>query len=218
MNINLSLWQKMSKPVDNLIVQASRIDGTDDDWQPFPIGMQYSYMYNFHRGDEIQIGEHNSTVLCCIERDTDARRRPGIQGGINRKRILENLEKNGIYNQSFGHIEYFGILPQYKFVISPEGNGFDCHRHYEALIAGCIPIMEHNSAIEEKYKGCPVLYTTDYSEITEEYLLSKYEEMINKTYDFSALFISYYPSDIQEYIKECGNVWTNRFTNESFYK
>jgi len=41
--MKLSDWQKMSKPVDDLIVQASRKDGSDE-WQPFPIGMQYSYI------------------------------------------------------------------------------------------------------------------------------------------------------------------------------
>jgi len=121
-------------------------------------------------------------------------------------------------NQSFNHTEYFGLLPQYKFVISPEGNGVDCHRHYEALIAGCIPIMEYNPFIERKYKGCPILFTKDFSEITEEYLLAKYEEMVNQTYDFSCLFLSNYPPDIQSEIKDCGNYWTYKFTNELFYK
>ena len=208
-------WQNTSKPIDDLIVQASRTDGSDDGWQPFPIGMQYSYMHNFHRGDEIQIGKHENTVLCCIIKDTDRRRRPQ---GINREIIVNNLEKNGIINRTLGHIEYFGTLPQYKFVISPEGNGLDCHRHYEALIAGCIPIMEYNPAIEEKYKGCPVLYTTDYSEITESYLLDKYAEMVDAVYDFSPLFLMNYSLEMQSEIKESGNYWTNRFTNRVFYK
>jgi len=214
MKYSLRDWQKTSKPIDDLIVQASRIDGSDDGWQPFPIGMQYNYMHNFHRGDEIQIGAHENTVLCCMEVTTDRRRRPH---GINRELIAKNLEKSGIENRALSHIEYFGMLPQYKFVISPEGNGLDCHRHYEAFFAGSIPIMEYNPLIEEKYKGCPVLYTTDYSEITESYLLDKYAEMVDKVYDFSALNLSYYSPETQVYIKECGNYWTNRFTNRSFY-
>jgi hypothetical protein len=103
-------------------------------------------------------------------------------------------------------------------VISPEGNGIDCHRHYEALIAGCIPIIEYHPAIQEKYKGCPVLYTKDYSEITEEYLLGKYAEIWGKKYDFSALFLSHYSLEMQMYIKRCGNYWTERLTNEPYYK
>ena len=116
-------------------------------------------------------------------------------------------EKNGIQNNELHHEFYFTFLPSYKFVISPEGNGIDCHRHYEALLAGCIPIVEHNPLIEEKYKGCPILYTTDYSEITEEYLQQKYQEMLHTEYDFSRLFLSFYSDEEQKLIKQCGNYW-----------
>jgi len=207
-------WQKKSKNINNLIVQASVINGSDT-WQPFPIGMQYSYMDNYSKGDSIQIGDHNKTVLCCISIATDSRRRPT---GINRQSIMNNLINNHIHNEWLPPSDYFDKLPDYKFVISPEGNGIDCHRHYEALIAGCIPIIEYNSMTEEKYAGCPILYTNDYSEITEEYLLRKYDEMIDQVFDFSKLFLSYYDYQTQQYIKQCGNFWTYKFTKDVFYK
>ena len=206
-------WQQQYKHTDDLIVQASAIDGTDS-WQPFPIGMQYNYMNNFKKGAAIQIGNHSQNVLCAIGAGTDQGRRPD---GINRKQILEYLKENGIENSSIQHTEYFQLLPDYKFIISPEGNGIDCHRHYEALIAGCIPIMEYNLLTQSKYAGCPVLYTTDYREITEDYLLQKYEEMIDVQYDFSKLFLSAYNEEIQKEIKMCGNYWTQKLTNQIFY-
>jgi len=206
-------WQKKSKDINDLIVQASDMNGNDA-WQPFPIGMQYSYMDNYLKGDKIQIGHHNKTVLCCISTGTDSRRR---STGINRQSIMNNLINNNIHNEGLHSSDYFDILPDYKFVISPEGNGIDCHRHYEALIAGCIPVIEYNSMTEEKYAGCPVLYTHDYSEITEEYLLQQYDILIDETYDFSKLFLSYYNDDIKQYIKQCGNFWTCRFTNRPYY-
>jgi hypothetical protein len=92
---------------------------------------------------------------------------------------METLQRSGIMNITLDHNDYFSILPSSKFVISPEGNGIDCHRHYEALLAGAIPVMEKNPLTEEKYKDLPVLWTTDYSEITREYLEQKYNEMID---------------------------------------
>ena len=100
-------------------------------------------------------------------------------------------------------------MPSYKFVISPEGNGIDCHRHYEAIMAGCIPIMEKNILVENKYKNLPILYTTDYTEITDEYLNNVYVSMLDKQYDFSSLFIKNYDNTTQNYIKYCGNSWIN---------
>lgn len=129
---SLKEWQLTSKYFKDLIVQASPIDGSDS-WQPFPIGMQYSYCYNFGKGDSIQIGQHDNTVLRAFDLNTDMRRRPC---GVNSQFIVNNLNKNGIINSLIDHTQYFEILPSYKFVVSPEGNGLDCHRHYEALIAG----------------------------------------------------------------------------------
>ena len=70
--------------------------------------------------------------------------------------------------------DYFKNLNDYKFVISPEGNGLDCHRHYEALLLVVFLLL--NIMIKyKKYSNLPILYTKDYSEINEKYLLQKYE-------------------------------------------
>jgi hypothetical protein len=212
--ITLREWQLKKKPIHDLIVQASSTDGRDR-WQAFPIGMQYSYIYNYKKGDSIQIGKHDNTVLCCITSNTDYKRRPR---GLNRQLFVNILNNNKIVNNIIGHSDYFEKLPSYKFVISPEGNGIDCHRHYEALIAGCIPIIEHNTQIEKKYKNCPILYTKDYSEIKEEYLMKKYKEMLDTPYDFSRLFLSFYDKETQADIKKCGNFWMNKRTKEVWYK
>jgi hypothetical protein len=210
----LEEWQSRFKEPKDLIVQASTIDEPDR-WQPFPIGMSFQYMWNYNRGPSIQIGSHDKTVLCCIREATDSGRRPTDK---NRRGILHTLGQNNIKNESIHSTTYFSQLPEYKFVISPEGNGIDCHRHYEALLAGCIPIVEHNPLIEEKYKGCPVLYTHDYSEITEDYLGKVYENMKSQTYDFSRLFVSFYTQEQIALLKHCGNYWTQRCTHMKFYK
>lgn len=77
--------------------------------------------------------------------------------------------------------------------------------------------MERNPLIEEKYKGCPILYTDNYSEITPEYLTAKYEEMKIQTYDFSRLFLEFYPPETQNEIKRCGNYWMKKLTGRDVY-
>jgi len=155
-------------------------------------------------------------LFTAINPYTDKARRE--RQDVNRKTILRNLEKNGFLNYYLKPSDYFSELPKHKFVVSPEGNGMDCHRHYEALMAGCIPILERNPLTEQKYKGCPVLWTTDYSEITEDYLLKKYDEMIDQEYDLTALFISSYPPHIRGQIKANSNFWMKKFTGKPFYQ
>jgi len=84
--------------------------------------------------------------------------------------------------------EYLSSMARHKFVISPEGNGEDAHRTYEAIICRAVPIIQRNERIMEKYKGLPVLVTeNDYVDITEELLNRKYEEILNTEYNFDRL-------------------------------
>lgn len=214
MKYTLKEWQELYKNPKDLIVQASSINH-DDSWQEHPIGMSYCYMDLYDLGEKLQIGDHNLTVHCAISKHTDDYRRKGQT--ITRSIILDILEKNNITNNFTYCEEYFISLPKYKFVISPEGNGVDCHRHYEALIAGCIPIMESNPLTIQKYNGLPVLYTKDYSEITIDYLESIYESFLNTTYDFSSLFLSYYSPEQIKLIQNQSEYWCQLLTKKSFY-
>ena len=208
--MTLSDWQATYKDESTFIVQASSMN-VDDAWMPFPIGMQFTYG-KMELTRRLQMGPHDKLMLCAIGADTDQRRRPS---GTNRQSILATLAMNGIQNRYASM--YFQDLPSYKFVVSPEGNGVDCHRHYEALMAGCIPIIERNPVVEAKYAGCPVLWTDDYSEITAEYLDRVYSEMLNKVYDFSRLHIGFYDFATRCRLKDCGNFWMIRTLNKVWY-
>ena len=212
--VTLHKWQKMIKPRNEWLYNCSEYKYQNDEWVSFPIGMGWTIIKHQLSLKELQHGSHDKLVLCAISATTDQRRRPT---GIHRKAILETLRSHQIENVLMESSVYFRELPTYKFVISPEGNGIDCHRHYEALMAGCIPIVEDCDNIREKYKGCPILYTKDYSEITESYLNEKYNEMIHTTYDFSALLMSSYSETEQTEIKDNGNYWGNRLEGRPYY-
>jgi hypothetical protein len=57
----------------------------------------------------------------------------------------------------------------YAFVLSPAGNGQDCHRTWEALVLGCIPIIK-TSGLDPLFEGLPVLIVKSWSDITQELL------------------------------------------------
>jgi len=214
--MTLRQWQSTAKPVGDIIYNASECFYGNDFWIPFTIGVSVWYA-NIPPENiaKTQFGTHDKLVHCAVSRHTDGRRRPT---GKNRDAILRSLEQRGIQNKQMSFTEYFETLPEYKFVISPEGNGIDCHRHYEALMAGCIPIVENHGGIADKYKGCPILFTDDYSEITEEYLTQKYEEMIDTSYNFNKLFLSKYNQPTQDFIRHNGNYWGQKLIGKPWYK
>ena len=86
---------------------------------------------------------------------------------------------------------------KYSFVISPHGNGLDCHRTWEALCLGCIPIMKR-SPISSLFNDLPVLIIEDWQDISQNLLNSTIEDFKNKEFNFEKLKLSY---------------WTKQFNN-----
>ena len=122
--------------------------------------------------------------------------------------------------------DYYKELGKYKFVISPEGNGIDCYRHYETWISKGIPIIERNAFIQKKYQGLPILWTSDYSEINDSYLEQCYSQFMERDFDFRRLLLTQYQPEIRKQIltisktpiKEAkGMIGGKRFWNYSDY-
>jgi hypothetical protein len=214
MRMRLSEWQQLRKPREELLYNCSEYSAKNDEWVPFPIGMAWQVLEYEKELTLIQLGPHDQTVFCALGIGSDRFRRPEF----NRIHIVKILERNGIPNVFIPSSNYLEALPQYKFVISPEGNGIDCHRHYEALMAGSIPVVEDHPGIREKYAGCPILYTKDYTEITPAYLEAQYEKMKDEVYDFSRLFLSFYDERTKSQIMDNGNYWSHHLRGKLWYK
>ncbi len=71
-----------------------------------------------------------------------------------------------------GREDSWNTQTKYAFVISPHGNGLDCHRTWEALCLGCIPIVK-TSPLDPMYDGLPVLILREWSECNVELLRTK---------------------------------------------
>jgi hypothetical protein len=206
MKMTLAQWQQTIKNPNDFILQASTIDEWDG-WQPFPIGMSFRWTDFPELWKESQIGSHTLLLLMAVAEGSDSRRRPTP---INRASIVHTLQIKGFRNIRLDAENYLKVLRNYKFVVSPEGNGIDCHRTYEALMAGCIPIVEDKPEVRKKYEGCPILYTKDFKEINTTYLLKQYEKMIHTEYDFSRLLYSSYTEEEKDSIKKSCDHWMKK--------
>ena len=59
----------------------------------------------------------------------------------------------------------------FAFVLCPAGGGMDCHRTWEALLLGCIPIVKRfNVPCDTIYDELPVLMVNAWSDVTAELL------------------------------------------------
>jgi hypothetical protein len=92
--------------------------------------------------------------------------------------------------------EYLNDLSCSKFVLSPPGNGLDCHRTWEALLMGSIPVMISTS-IDCLFGDLPVIIVQDWNQVTHKFLEKKYKEMKDKTYHFEKLYADYWLDQIR---------------------
>lgn len=81
----------------------------------------------------------------------------------------EKIKKNPLINFQNKRINFEKILEKYashKFVLSPRGNGLDCHRTWEVFLLGSIIITESTS-LDQMYidNNLPVIIVNDYNEL-----------------------------------------------------
>lgn len=93
---------------------------------------------------------------------------------------------------------YLADLAQSKFVLSPRGNGLDCHRTWEALLMGAIPIVR-TSSLDPMYKNLPVVIVNGWEEIDADFLQKKYEEFQSQKFDLDKMYIDYWLTFIDSY-------------------
>jgi len=91
--------------------------------------------------------------------------------------------------------EYLTDLSRSKFTLSPPGHGIDCHRIWESIAIGTIPIIEncHNISF---HRDCPVMIIDDWRVLTKEFLEHKYEFYKSSLYTNSKIYLDYWINEI----------------------
>ena len=96
------------------------------------------------------------------------------------------LASYNFQNKNFDNLkEYRKVLSSSYFVISPPGNGIDCHRTWEAFIHKTVPVIEKKYYLF-KHIELPILVVEDIKEFLNypyKKKLKIYDEIINKKYE-----------------------------------
>jgi hypothetical protein len=94
--------------------------------------------------------------------------------------ILKNLKGIFFEHQKLTYKDYLNKLTTYKFVISPPGNSVDCHRIWESIYIGTIPIALKSIPMVY-FKDCPILFIDRWEDLYEVDLEEKYNTIIQKS-------------------------------------
>jgi hypothetical protein len=119
----------------------------------------------------------------------------------DRKDAIENIDKQLIYYEpnKVRRNESWKNQTKYAFVISPHGNGLDCHRTWEALCLGCIVIVK-KSNLDDLYKDLPILIVNEWKDICIDLLQKTLEDfkmkIQNGLFHFEKLTLKYWLDQI----------------------
>lgn len=107
-----------------------------------------------------------------------------------RSHCLTEIEKNGLRmdkKRSFN--DYLIELSKSYFVVSPNGNGIDCHKTWEALYLKTIPIVTKSINIDF-YKNYPILIIEDWSKFNINDISVELYNNIWGNFDFKKININ----------------------------
>ena len=98
--------------------------------------------------------------------------------------------------------EYFRQLQRLRFVVSPAGNGLDSHSTWEALMAGCIPIVAH-SPLDPLYADLPVWLVDDWSEVTDAAVRRQAAQFKRMQWNFDKIYSPWWRDALVEEERSC---------------
>ena len=128
-----------------------------------------------------QSGHHQeSTIMDMTSRSTWARQPicysnfhflMNTRYGHDRREAVDRVPPSLVYYEPHPvpRHQSWSTMLGYKFVLSPHGNGLDCHRTWEALLLGCVPVVK-TSPLDPLFQELPVLIVQDWSHVTRERL------------------------------------------------
>ncbi|KAL3907729.1 MAG: hypothetical protein SGILL_008756 [Bacillariaceae sp.] len=140
---------------------------------------------------------HNRTQLLMINSHETEQREALVRTVIrNFNGTVQNTYSDGNSAE-----DYVKELSSSKFVLSPSGMGWDCYRHWEALVYGAIPVIEHFNRTDGWYRvfeGLPVAWVSTFDDVTPEFLESEYIRLSNiRSYSFEKLTSKYWIDFVQ---------------------
>jgi hypothetical protein len=114
-------------------------------------------------------------------------------GKVDRVEAFNTVPKELVFYEPFKTTRdvCWKNMIKYTFVLSPQGNGIDCHRTWEALCLGCYPIVK-TSGLDPLFDELPVWIVKEWTDVTAENMKQKESEFKLKEFKLEKLTLKYW--------------------------
>ena len=168
---------------------------------PLPIGLENQALHNVgNTADFKKLSKKKrnyvSKIVVALNLSTNPDKRYPCYRAFWKKPnavFINNITSSSIYRKT---------ILQYMFIASPEGNGIDCHRTWEAIYLGLVPVVNNNYL--NRYfasLGLPIICVDEwetFSQKTEQELSLLYEQTMKNSNTQSAYY-DYWEKLINKY-------------------
>lgn len=148
-----------------------------DKVQPIPIGMANEVWPHGNKDTLLKIinekNKKENLIYCNFDPNTN------ISARTYALSVLQNFDFIHFENKKLNYEEYLRKLSTYKYVISPPGNSVDCHRIWEAIYLGVIPVVLKSIPMVY-FKDCPILFINDWKDLSINLLHDKYNLLVQR--------------------------------------
>ncbi len=87
--------------------------------------------------------------------------------------------------------ESWAANSRHFFTMSPRGRGMDCHRTWEAILIGAVPVIDE-LPIAPVYHDLPVVTVRDWVQVTPAFLAAERARILAGSFDFAPMFLTYW--------------------------
>lgn len=120
----------------------------------------------------------------------------------DREEALSKIEPTALFKipQFQQRLLTWNMQRHFCFVASPQGGGLDCHRTWEAILLGCVPILKSWGDGDSLFDELPVWIVKDWSEVTTSACEAKKKEFEGRSAVLpQKVFLKFWVDKIRSY-------------------
>ena len=158
---------KKLEPLLNIAkrIYSNNLIGSHNKIKPIPLGLERQFLRssgelkNFRKPYNNSTSKRSIPFLIAWNDATNSKRKRYRSDFMNSRNSL-------ILNKRYSAKVVHKLMRDTMFIPSPAGNGLDCHRTWEALYLGCVPVILKSDFCGEK--NWPILIVDDWDELIKQ--------------------------------------------------
>lgn len=141
-------------------------------------------------------------VHCCFALDTNIDERVAAWRAVYKALWSTTNVFTSHQAHPLSYEQYISDMHKHVMTVSPEGNGIDCHRTWEAMYLGLVPIVKRSPAMSW-FTNYPIIFVDSWPQVKDlDWLLHERRRVLERPFDRAKLYTNYWRDRFQQVYRE----------------